>query len=126
MSTQDIEARAEAATPLTEEEYAEWKGNIEAIAGIEAGLWYRREGDGFVPIYHKPTGEMTTTVGIQLRLFATIGALKAELKTARETLAAVGKVRDYLRDADSHVATGEGCTLCTAGSELDRIMKGGA
>lgn len=54
-----------------------------------------------------------------------ISYLLAQLKDREKKLAAVEKVRDYLRDADGHVATGEGCTLCTASSELDRILQGG-
>ena len=76
---QEIADRVEAATPLTDEEYATWKGNIEIIAKVKAGPWYRREGDGFVLAEDKPSGEVTTTVGIQLRLFATIDALREEL-----------------------------------------------
>lgn len=120
MKTRDIEARAEAATPLTDEEYAEWKANLDAIAEMEAGEWYKRVlGEGFVLTSYKPTGEITTTIGIQQRLFAIIGAGRAKLKTAKETLAAVEKLRVNVarspsRDDEWWI------------EELDRILKGGA
>ena len=106
--------RIQDATPLTDEEYVIWKGNIEIIAKVKAGPWYRREGDGFVLAEDKPSGEMTTTVGIQLRLFATIDRLLAELRDREEKLEAM---REWGRQYD-----------CWTPEEQDtflRILEGG-
>lgn len=87
-------------TPLTDEEYAVWKANIEAIAEIKAGPWYKREGDGLVSVEHEPEGdpEMTTTIGIQLRLFATIDDCQAQVEALvgalKKWLAAPSDIRD--------------------------------
>ena len=125
---EEIEAREKAATPLTDKEYAEWKDNIEAIAEMEKGPWYKREGDGLVPVQDKPGGEITTTVGIQLRLFATIDALLAQLKDREEKLAAVEELRhNYETSLGIRAApTGErGVTIRYFVNSLDHILQGG-
>lgn len=87
--------------PLTAEEYAEWRGNMHAFAEMQRGEWYRREGDAFVPIQDKPEGdpEMTTTIGMQLRLFATIDTRDASIKVLVEALKAAQEHCEELRDA---------------------------
>ena len=115
---EDIEAREKAA-PLTAGVYAVWKSNIEAIAEAHAGPWYRREGERFVPVPGEPGDEITTTVGIQLRLFATIDALLVQLKDREEKLEAEKEWREA-----KHTCPVDYCCWSAALAGRDRILKG--
>lgn len=107
---QEIEAREKATTPLTAEEYAEWKGNINDVADILLPEPLRSQ----YLLWH----EITTTVEIQLRLFTTIDNLLAQLKDREEKLVAVrawGQRNPY-QDAWPDLRDWPG---------LDRILQGG-
>ncbi len=119
-----------AATPLTDEEYAEWRGNIEAFAKAESGEWERLVDGHLVPYQKEPESdpEMTTTIGIQLRLFATIDDLLAQLEAKEKTIEAVRATVydpedefDHDEDFRPHYDDPDfECRRC----RLDRILEG--
>lgn len=65
--------------PLTDEEYAEWRANIEVIA---------RGKFAYVNLsnYDDRRNDLTITIGMQLRLFATIDDLRTKLQQIQEQL----------------------------------------